>query len=523
MEQTEDLYKSFVKERYAFYLRKSRADLELEALGEGETLARHRAKLDALAAKYDIHPDQIDVYQEVVSGEALDARPEAQRLLSNIYKKKYRAVFVVEVERLARGNTRDQGEIADAFAASNTKIITPLKIYDPQDENDMEYFEFGLFMSRREYKTITRRMIGGKDTASAEGNYLSSARPFGFDIERVSRKERILVPIPEEVEIVKMIFDWWTEENKSVGWIAAELSRMGVPTVKKMPEWNRETVRGILQNVNHIGLIKWNAKKTVKEFDPLTGKMKKVRRPSEPELHKGKHDAIISVELFNRAQSRFNKQPSTNIGKEVKNPLATLLCCCDCGKTMAFHPFTNDPRRQGRLTHPPSTLCSKKSIAFEACISALVEALKLHIADFEIKLKEDDNKEELNRHKKKIKTLEAELQKQEKMKRRLFDSWEADDGTYTRDEFIERKQKYTEKINSLKAQIAQAKNNAPAPVDYREKIRTAHEVIDTLQDSNLSAQMKNNILKEHIEVIKYDIIDHGRGRGGTPVFEIFWK
>lgn len=523
MEQTEDLYKSFVEERYAFYLRKSRADLELEALGEGETLARHRAKLDALAAKYDIHPDQIDIYQEVVSGEALDARPEAQRLLSNIYKKKYKAVFVVEVERLARGNTRDQGEIADAFMASNTKIITPMKVYDPQDENDMEYFEFGLFMSRREYKTITRRMQGGKDTSSSEGNYLSSARPFGFDIERVSRKERVLVPIPEEVEIVKMIFDWWTEENKSVGWIAAELTRMGVPTVKKMPEWNRETVRGILQNVNHIGLIRWNSKKTVKEFDPLTGKMKKVRRPSEPELHKGKHDAIISVELFNSAQSRFTKQPSTNIGKEVKNPLATLLCCCECGKTMAYHPFTKRTGTGGRLTHPPSSLCWRKSVAFDDCMAALIEALKMHIADFEIKLKEDDNKEELNRHKKKIKTLEAELAKQEKMKRRLFDSWEADDGTYTRDEFIERKQQYTEKINSIKAQIAQAKNNAPAPVNYGEKIRAVHEIIDTLQDKELSAQAKNNILKEHIEVIKYDIIDHGRNKGGTPILEIVFK
>ena len=32
-------------ERYAMYLRKSRTDLELEALGEGETLARHQAML----------------------------------------------------------------------------------------------------------------------------------------------------------------------------------------------------------------------------------------------------------------------------------------------------------------------------------------------------------------------------------------------------------------------------------------------------------------------------------------------
>ena len=37
-------------DRFAFYLRKSRADMELERLGEGETLARHAAMLEQLAS-----------------------------------------------------------------------------------------------------------------------------------------------------------------------------------------------------------------------------------------------------------------------------------------------------------------------------------------------------------------------------------------------------------------------------------------------------------------------------------------
>ena len=145
------------KDLYAMYLRKSRKDMELEAMGEGETLARHHARLLNLAAKHDIHPDQIVVYKELVSGDSISERPEMQRLLTDVYKKKYKAVLVVEVERLARGNTRDQGEVADAFTFSGTHIITPSKVYDPNNEFDEEYFEFGLFMSRREYKVIKRR------------------------------------------------------------------------------------------------------------------------------------------------------------------------------------------------------------------------------------------------------------------------------------------------------------------------------------------------------------------------------
>ena len=84
--------------RYAMYLRKSRADLALEELGEGETLARHRQMLEALADRQHIQQDQIDVYQEIVSGESIDARPEVQRLLNAVWQGVYAGVLVVEIE-----------------------------------------------------------------------------------------------------------------------------------------------------------------------------------------------------------------------------------------------------------------------------------------------------------------------------------------------------------------------------------------------------------------------------------------
>ena len=40
-------------DKYAIYLRKSRADLEAEKLGEGETLARHKKILTELASRKD--------------------------------------------------------------------------------------------------------------------------------------------------------------------------------------------------------------------------------------------------------------------------------------------------------------------------------------------------------------------------------------------------------------------------------------------------------------------------------------
>ena len=91
-------------EKYAMYLRKSRADMELEAMGEGETLARHKKMLEALAAKHDIHPDQITIYKEVVSGENIAERPQMQKLLQDVYAKQYKGVLA-NYELYATGTT----------------------------------------------------------------------------------------------------------------------------------------------------------------------------------------------------------------------------------------------------------------------------------------------------------------------------------------------------------------------------------------------------------------------------------
>lgn len=84
----------------------------------------------------------------------------------------------MEVERLARGDTIDQGLVAQAFKFSDTRIITPVKSYDPNNEFDEEYFEFGLFMSRREYKVINRRLQRGRLASVKEGKWVSNRAPY---------------------------------------------------------------------------------------------------------------------------------------------------------------------------------------------------------------------------------------------------------------------------------------------------------------------------------------------------------
>lgn len=514
----------YTQDKYAMYLRKSRADLELEAMGEEETLARHKKMLENLAAKHGISMNQITVYHELVSGDSIDERPEMQRLLSDVYAREYKGVLVVEVERLARGNTKDQGEVADAFQYSNTHIITPSKVYDPNNEFDQEYFEFGLFMSRREYKTIKRRLESGKKQSVEEGNYILPQRIFGYNIERRSKKERVLVPNPDEVPIVHQIFDWFTEDGKTTTWIAKQLTIMGVQTIQHKPEWNRGTIRDMLANPHYIGKVTWNRQRTVKELDQATGKLVKKRIDSgDMKIYNGKHDGIISDEQFEKAGAIIegNKKAPVQISFELRNPLAGLLVCKDCGKSMRFIDFKDN--RVIRIMHVPSMVCKKKSLPFTYMLQAVVDTLEVHIENFEMKMKSESNTDFVAKHKAVIEALEAELKKQQRRKSKLLDSWESEDGMYTRDEFIERKQKYDATIGKLKEQIQEAKQNAPEPINYAEKIETLHALIDCIRNPSLSAQAKNDFLKQYIERIDYDVLDLGYRKGGKALLDVHLK
>ena len=509
------------EEMYAFYLRKSRADLEMEALGEGETLAKHLKILQALADKHDIHPDQIVIYREVVSGDSIHERPEMMKLLEHVHQKRYRAVFVVEIERLARGNTRDQGEVAESFQASHTKIITPMKTYDPDDESDETYFEFGLFMSRQEYKTIRRRLKKGKDISVQDGNYLLPQRVFGYDIIRPSKRDRTLTIREDEAKIVQMIFDWYTKENRATSWIARELTMMGVKTMKNKPQWHRSTINGMLSNPIYIGKLTWDGSKTVKEYDENLGRLKKVRKfDLEPEVYEGKHKGIISPEQFELAQeiTESKNKPHLNLETELVNPLAGMLVCCDCGRHMISRYY-----RDGRgklIMHASQTLCKKKQIPLEKVMNTFVGLLEESVSHYETKIDAPDT-DEADRYREKLKALEAELEKKEKQRKRLFQDYE--DEVYSREEFIERKQVYNKAIEELKAKLECEKANAPQPVDYEERIATAGSMIDCMRDPEISVQEKNEFLKQFIDFISYDVIDHGRKKGGDPILKINFK
>lgn len=228
-----------IVKKVALYLRKSR---EEEHESREETLARHERMLRDFCKANNL--EIVKVYKEVVSGENLDARPQARLMLDDVADKLYDGVVVVELERLSRGNQIDQVEILETFKKSGTIIYTLNKTYDLASDNefDEEFFEFGLFMSRREYKIIKRRLIRGKKQAQKEGYYIASSLPFGFSKIRGDRGY-ILVP-NEQAQVVQTMYHKFVYDDFSLSDLRDYLNNNGIRP-QRIDHWSSETVKRV--------------------------------------------------------------------------------------------------------------------------------------------------------------------------------------------------------------------------------------------------------------------------------------
>ena len=489
-------------DKYAIYLRKSRADVEAEKLGEGETLARHKKILVELAARKSLYVEKI--YQEIVSGETIEARPQIQELIKDCYAGKYRGIIIIDVDRLSRGNQGDMQVIMDCLRYSNNRngllVITPTKTYDvAHNADDEEYMEFVLFMSRREYKTIQKRLERGRRQAVVEGNYMGSYRPYGYDILK-TKTARTLIPNEEEAQIVKKIYKWAIEENMTPGRIARRLDALGVHTYTGEPEWNASTVKTILTNPTYTGKVRWNDRMQVKTM--VDGKLVSSRpRSNHTEhymLYDGKHEALVSEADFTAASSRFHSD-KTKSGLKLANPLAGLLICPKCKKVFEYKAYKHT-NAQPRFNHKPSQICKVKSAIADDVMKAIAHSLKLYIEDFEMKIDNNPSVDESS-VKEQIETLQSELKKIDKRLSRLFDAWE--DETISNNEFVERKQVNTERAEAIKDQIRELEETIPEKEGYEEKIMKLSDALEAILDNDLEAEFKNAYLKAIVDRIEF--------------------
>ena len=296
-------------------------------------------------------PDELHFIDDGFSGSTL-VRPALERLRDMAAAGAVDRLYVHSPDRLVR-NYAHQVVLIEELMRAGVEIVFLNRALGKTPEDDLLLQVQGM-MSEYERKKIMERSRRGKLHAAKAGsvNVLSCA-PYGYryltKYEGGGRAQMELVP--EQVEIVKQIFEWIGRDRFSIGEVCRRLVAQGVPTAKGKGVWDRTQVWGMLRNPAYKGTAAFGKTRLGpmrKRLNPWRGQSEQPRRahstydvPPE-EWHLVPVPAIVSPELFeavqeqlkeNREQARVRRRGATYL-------LQGLVKCKQCGYSLYGKPVS---------------------------------------------------------------------------------------------------------------------------------------------------------------------------------------
>lgn len=511
-------------ELYLEYLRISRTD-RLFCDDPLKTLERHEQILSGLKEREGYFVT--DIFKEVVSGDSIAERPKMQQLLKLIETGRYAGVLVMDADRLARGDTIDQGIVSRAFQITGTKIITPSKVYDPLDEFDNDYFEYALFMGRKEYKMIKKRLNRGRMTSASEGKFVGSTPPYGYEKYKLPGQKGYSLVKNSDSDTVIRIFERFNGircMRLGIKGIANELNESGIPSPKGN-SWTANTIGSILRNPVYAGYIRYNYKKEEKLFED--GQVKKIRRNNEETkvLVKGLQEPLITEELFQSTQSRFGRtseSPRVKSDCRLKNPLSGIVRCAKCG-----HFMVRKKNGSKELLICTQYGCDNIGGYSPLIEQELLQFLREYTKDLEPGEKMDSTAHpETEGIERIINTEQKKLDAMKQTYGRLYDLLEQ--GIYTPEIYQERKEKLDQKaagfnknLACLKQKLADKQQDREANAEFHPQAKHPLECYE-----KMTMEERNRILKcfiDHADYLKEVRCKKNQGQNPDFVLTVFPK
>ena len=484
--------------KYLMYLRKSRMDKDYDELSIEETLKRHQQILNDLATKNNYFIEK--VYKEVVSGESISERPEVQKLLTAVSTGEYAGVLVVDIDRLSRGSGIDTGYITQVFMYGDCKIITPVKIYDLTNEQDEQFTDMKFLFSRYEYKTINKRLVRGRTISASEGKFMGSKPPYGYELIKIKGDKGNTLKIYEpEANVVRMIFDWYANKGLGYSSIMIKINELGIKT-KTGQAWSLPVIRAMIKNPVYCGKIRYSYKKAIKKI--INGQIQKCRHfDSEAPIYQGLHDAIISEELWNKAQemSVLNTNAPVVSDYTLKNIFAGLLFCKKCGSRMVRIKCGRDVPRYKCSNYN----CKMMSTNFTDVEKNVLDSLQNWLSNYKLNIKNTNEAFDISTLQISLTNIESEISKLNTQQQKTCELLEQ--GVYSIEMFQRRNGTLQAQINDLISQ----KDNISKKIEETSNKKNAINLIPrTIQNllenySELSVEEKNRILKTIIKRIDY--------------------
>lgn len=439
---------------------------------------------------------------EGISGTKIKKRKEFQCMLADAEKGLFDMVVVKDISRFAR-NTVDLLQSVRKLKALGIETQFLTANMTSMGNSEFVLTIFGA-LAQEESANTSKRIKFGKKMNAEKGRVPNIV--YGYD--KTIGDYFSLSVNKKEAEVIRQIYQWYTEEGYGAAKISNMLNEKGLKT-KRNCSWSQNAVCRILTNEIYTGKV-INGKQEVSDF--LTGQ-RKDKDETEWLIAERPEIRIIEDDIFEKAQEilrgRHDAFKMTHERQSNKYLFSTLIKCKECG--WSFRRIV----RTYKNTYVRWVCSGHNGRGADSCPNAvavdeeeLIEALQEYFQDVLSKKKKVINhviKEFQRVYKAKDENIEygkelnAKLEKLKKSREKYMDM-------YT-DDLISREE-LNEKIGGMRKKIEHLENELKM-VSYHltkgEQLETIlNNTFKQLEDITDVHEMTNEQLKHLINKIEVD-------------------
>ena len=278
----------------------------------------------------------VDVYaDEGLTGTRMDQREDFNRMMADCRKGKIDRVLVKSISRFSR-NTRDCLTSLRELMALGVTVCFEKENIDTGTLTTELMVSVSGALAQEESISISKNQRISYQRRMERGEFITCCAPLGYRI--VGGKN--LEVVPEEAVTVRWIFQQYLAGH-SDDWIAAKLNQQQVPGPCGNGIWHHQAVARIRSNEKYIGDSLCQKGFTMDSF-PFVRKLNHGER--DQYYTEQTHQAIISKEVFDKAQELCLWRAQREVRSKEKYPLSLMIVCGECGT-----PFARRATRNGRV------------------------------------------------------------------------------------------------------------------------------------------------------------------------------
>ncbi len=348
-------------EKYYLYARVSSKEQEREGFSIPAQVKAIREYADKNS--FQIAEEFIEAQTAKASG-----RQAFNSMISELEKSKdVKGILCEKVDRLTR-NFLDYVPL-DKLVTKHNKELHLIKegliMTKDSRSGDKLNFDIRVVLARNYINNLSDEVKKGMREKVAQGGYPHWA-PIGY-----LNSNGDIIPDPEKAHFIRKIFELYTSGTYSLRDVAHQMYTEGLRTKYGKRVFPSE-IHHILKNPFYISLMRYNG-----------------------QIHEGKHEQIVSSELFKKVQDMLGGRPQDK-GNKHKFALRGFLTCGECGckitaEVQRGHTYYRCTKSKGN--------CNQKYIREEALteqISEILDDLKLNkeLLDLMLKATKETKNEE---------------------------------------------------------------------------------------------------------------------------------